>query len=226
MPTPDGTGSEVQVVPALTVPMMTGLPNMPKPTAVQSEADAHEMPSRPATSDGIACGFHAYPSLTEERTESTPTAKQSAVLGHDAELKRLVPGGGVLAVHDRPPVVVLMTVEPAPRLPVLPTATQSSAAEQEIPVRSTAFAGGLWRDQVEPLLDVPTTYGVELRFVPTAIQVVSIGQAMEFNCDPRGIELVGCQSVKSVVVSEVAPPPEATPVATQVVDIEHATDSR
>ena len=37
MPTEAGTVSEDQVVPALTVPMMTGLPKMPNPTAVQSD---------------------------------------------------------------------------------------------------------------------------------------------------------------------------------------------
>jgi hypothetical protein len=50
-----------------------------------------------------------------------------------------------------------MMVEPAPMLPVLPTAMQSSESEQEIPVRSTAFAGGLWSDHVEPLFDVLMT---------------------------------------------------------------------
>jgi hypothetical protein len=34
-----------------------------------------------------------------------------------------------------------MIVEPAPVLPLFPTAMQSSAAEQEMPVRSTAFGG-------------------------------------------------------------------------------------
>jgi hypothetical protein len=95
--------------------------------------------------------------LTEASTEFTPTAKQSAVLGHETEFKRLVPRGGVCAVHDNPPLVVAMIVEPAPMLPVLPTAMQSAGAEQEIPVRSTAFAGGLCSDQVEPLFEVPTT---------------------------------------------------------------------
>ena len=69
-----------------------------------------------------------------------------------------------------PPVVVPMIVEPAPRLPLLPTATQSLGSEQEILVTSTALAGGLWSDQVEPLFEVLMTYGVELRFVPTAMQ--------------------------------------------------------
>jgi hypothetical protein len=119
-----------------------------------------------------------------------------------------------------------MMVEPAPMLPVLPTATQSLASEQEIPVRSTAFAGGLWSDQVEPLFDVLMTYGVELRFVPTAMQVVGFGQAMDPSCDPKGIEDVCCQVEKLVVVKEVAPPPEATPTATQAVDTEHAKDLR
>ena len=157
MPTPAGTDSDVQVAPAFTVPMMTGLPKRPNPTAVQSEVVAHEMALRPLTSEGIACAVQAYPSLTEARTELTPTAKQSAVLGHETELKRLVPGGGVCAVQDSPPVVVPMIVDPAPRLPVLPTAMQSAAAEQEIPVRSTALVGGVWSDHVEPLFEVPTT---------------------------------------------------------------------
>ena len=95
MPTPEGTGSEVQVAPALIVPMMTGLPKMPNPTAVQFDVVTHEMPLRPATLAGIVCGLHAYPSLSEASTVLTPTAKQSAVLGHDTELRRLVPDGGV-----------------------------------------------------------------------------------------------------------------------------------
>jgi len=157
MPTPVGTVWLDHVTPALTVPMMTGLPKMPKPTAVQSDGVPQEMPLRPATSDGMVWGLQAYPALTEAKTEFTPTAKQSAVVGQATELRRLVPGGGVWAVHRVPPVVVLMMVEPAPRLPVVPTATQTSAAEQEIPVRSTALLGGLWRDHVEPLFEVPTT---------------------------------------------------------------------
>jgi hypothetical protein len=35
-----------------------------------------------------------------------------------------------------------MMVEPVPVLPLLPTATQSSKVEQEIPVTSTALDGG------------------------------------------------------------------------------------
>ena len=156
-PTPAGTGSGVQIAPASVVPMTTGLPKMPKPTAVQSDVVAHEIPLRPLTSAGIDCWLHAYPSLTDARTALTPTAKQSAVLGQETEFKRLVPAGGVCAVQDNPPVVVPMMVEPAPLFPVFPTAMQSSAAEHEIPVRSTAFAGGIWSDHVEPLFDVPTT---------------------------------------------------------------------
>jgi hypothetical protein len=109
-----------------------------------------------------------------------------------------------------------MRVEPAPRLPVLPTATQSSAAEHEIPVRSTALLGGLWRDQVEPLLEVLTTYGVELRFVPTAIQVVSFVQVIADSREPGGIEAVVDQSLRSTVLRLVAPPPLARPTASQV----------
>ncbi len=169
--------------------MMTGLPKMPNPTAVQSDVEMHEMPFRPATPGGMVCGLQAWPALTEARTELTPTAKHSAVVGHDAELKRLVPVGGLCAVHERPPVVVLMMVDPAPRLPVLPTATQSSTAEQEMPVTSTALDGGVWGDHVAPLLDVADTYGVELRFVPTAMQVVAMGQTTALSCEPDGIDV-------------------------------------
>ena len=59
MPTPEGTCSALQVTPALTVPMMTGLPKMPNPTAVQSDVDAHETALRPATVEGMDCGLHA-----------------------------------------------------------------------------------------------------------------------------------------------------------------------
>jgi hypothetical protein len=79
------------------------------------------------------------------------------VLGHDTEFSRLVPVGGFCWVQFNPPVTVPMIVEPAPVLPLLPTAMQFSAAEQEMPVRSTAFGGTSWVDQVSPLLDVPMT---------------------------------------------------------------------
>jgi hypothetical protein len=58
-PIPGGAVRAAQVVPPSVVPMMTGLPNMPNPTAVQSEVDGHEMPFRPLTSDGIGSAFHA-----------------------------------------------------------------------------------------------------------------------------------------------------------------------
>jgi hypothetical protein len=113
-----------------------------------------EIPLRPLTSAGIDSSVHAYPAFREVSTESTPAAKQSAVLGHEAEFSVLVPAGAFWAVHDKPPVIVPMIVDPAPLLPLLPTAMQSSGAEHEMPVRSTAFGGGLWRDQVDPVVDV------------------------------------------------------------------------
>jgi len=117
-----------------------------------------------------------------------------------------------------------MMVEPAPLLPVLPTATQSLESEQEIPVRSTAFAGGLWSDHVDPLFDVLMAYGVELRFVPTAMQVVSLGQTMEFGCVPNGMETRGVQVVRSTVLRDVAPPPSPMPATTHVVGDAHEMD--
>jgi hypothetical protein len=76
------------------------------------------------------------------------------------------------------------------------------------------------------LFEVPTAYGVELKFVPTPIHVVSFGQAMEPSCKPEGIDVVVAQLEKLVVASEVAPPPEATPTATHVVDVEQDKELR
>ena len=142
-PTEVGTVSEDHVLPALTVPMMTGLPKMPKPTAVQSDVVMQEMLFSPATSEGVVCGFQAWPALTDAKTESMPTPKQSAVDGQDTERMSLVPEGGDCAAHATPPDEVFMIVELAPTLPVLPTATQSSIEEQEIPVSSTALLGAV-----------------------------------------------------------------------------------
>ena len=62
---------------------------------------------------------------------------------------------------------------------------------------STALAGGFWSDHVEPLFEVLMTYGVELRFVPTAMQVVSVGQAIASSAvSQNGIESVGVQVVE------------------------------
>jgi hypothetical protein len=71
----------------------------------------------------------------------TPAAKQTAVVGHEAERSRLVPVGGLSFVQERPPELVVMMVEPTPVLPLLPTATQSKSVEHEIPVTSTALEG-------------------------------------------------------------------------------------
>ena len=85
MPTPDGTGSTSQLAPALTVPMMTGLAKLPNPTAVQSEAVAHETALSPLTWAGSDRAVQAYPPLTEARIELMPAAKQSVVVGHATE---------------------------------------------------------------------------------------------------------------------------------------------
>ena len=141
VPVPGGRFSDVQVVPPSVVPMTTGLPKMPNPTAVQSVVVGQEIPLRPLTWEGIDSLVHAYPAFREVSTESTPAAKQSAVLGHEVEFSVLLPAGGFWAVHDNPPVTVVMIVDPAPLLPLPPTAMQSSGAEHEMPVRSTAFDG-------------------------------------------------------------------------------------
>jgi hypothetical protein len=116
-------------------------------------------------------------------------------------------------------------VEPVPRLPLLPTATQSLESEQETLVTSTALGGGFWRDHVEPLFEVLMTYGVELRFVPTAMQVVSFVQSIADRRDPVGIEdeFVGVQLLKLTVYRLAAPPPLATPTASHTNDPAHET---
>jgi hypothetical protein len=156
-PTPDGMVPGVQVRPPSVVLTATGLPKMPNPTAVQALVVAHEIPFKPLTWAGMTTDLHAYPALTEVTTELSPAAKQFAVLGHDTAFKRLVPGGGFCVAHDKPPVVVPMMVDPAPRLPLFPTATQSTEVAHEIPVRSTALGGGCSCDQVVPLFEVPMT---------------------------------------------------------------------
>jgi len=217
MPTPAGTVSAVHVPPPFAVPIATGPPKMPNPTAVQSELVAHEIPFSPLTWVGMTSGFHAYPAFNETWTELIPTAKQLALLGHEIAFNPLAPGGGFWTTHDTPPVVVPIMVDPAPVLPLLPTAMQSTAVAHEMPVRSMAFDGVAWDDQVEPLFEVPITYAAELRFVPTAIHVVSIGQAIEFSCVPVGMRVGAVQVDKSTVRRDVPPPPSAIPEATQFV---------
>ena len=73
-------------------------------------------------------------------------------------------------------------------------------------------------------MDVPMTYGVALRFVPVAMHVVSTGQATESNRTPDGMELGGDQVLRFTVLSEVPPPPCATPAATHVETAAHETD--
>jgi len=143
VPVPDGATSCVQVDPPSVVPMTAGLPKIPNPTAVQSTVVGHEIPSSPFTEAGTDSALHAWPAFREVRTESTPAAKQTAVLGHDTEFSVLVPEGGFCATHDNPPVTVPMMVEPAPLVPLSPTAMQSKGAEHEIPVRLTSFSGAV-----------------------------------------------------------------------------------
>jgi hypothetical protein len=71
-PTPEGTGSVVQVVPPFDVPITTGLPKIPKPTAVQFEVVAQEIPLRPLTLGGIGRGVQVRPAFWLVNTESQP----------------------------------------------------------------------------------------------------------------------------------------------------------
>jgi hypothetical protein len=83
-----------------------------------------------------------------------------------------------------------MIVEPVPGFPLLPTAMQSFALAHERLSRSKAFAGTLvWLVHVDPLFSVPTTYGVELKVVPTPRQFVPFTHAISA-IEPVGIDEV------------------------------------
>jgi hypothetical protein len=58
-PTPAGRGSVDQLEPPLVVPITSGLPKMPNPTAVHTELVAQEIPFSPLTSGGMVCAVQA-----------------------------------------------------------------------------------------------------------------------------------------------------------------------
>ena len=91
---------------------------------------------------------------------------------------------------------------------------------------STALLGGVWSDQVWPLLEVSMTYGVELRFVPTAMHVVGFQHVTADKREPDEIEAVSNQSLRSTVLRAAAPPPLARPTASQVVAVAQETPVR
>jgi hypothetical protein len=118
-------------------------------------------------------------------------------------------------------LLVVIIVAPTPVFPVSPIATQFSLEEQLMPVTSTASEGPAWSDHVPPLFAVPITNVEESKSVPTATQVVSIGQATAFRRVPPGIDVVVLQSLKLLVARDVTPSPAFKPTATQVVSAEH-----
>jgi hypothetical protein len=115
---------------------------MPNPTAVHAVGETHEMLVRPLTLAGIDWLLQVRPRSDVCRRASVPAPKQSAVFGQETELSGPIPGGCGWEDHDKPPVVVVIIVDPALARPLLPTAMQSFALEQEMPVTSTAFEGG------------------------------------------------------------------------------------
>lgn len=114
--------------------------------------------------------LHENPALEENNTVFTPAEKQAAVVGQEAERRRLVPAGEASFVQETPPEIVVMMVEPVPMLPLFPTATQLLPLEHEIPVMFTASLGADPAIQLLPLSDVRITYGIESEFVPPATQ--------------------------------------------------------
>jgi hypothetical protein len=157
----------------------------------------------------------------------TPTAKQVVVLGHETDFRVLIPAGKVSSDHERPPFAVDVEIDPVPALPLFPTDTQSRNVEQETPVRSIAASGTVWVVQWDPSSLVPITYVLELKLVPTAIQVVSTGQEIAVSSDPEGIELVGVHAgglIQGLLLLRVVGPPTAIPEATQFSVVAHEID--
>jgi hypothetical protein len=75
-----------------------------------------------------------------------PAARHSDALGHDTDLILLIPDGIDWSDHAsptsvKPPSVVLITTDPAPVLPLPPTATQSRSFSHAIPMTSIALDG-------------------------------------------------------------------------------------
>ena len=69
----------------------------------------------------VSAGPGMQPALEECSTGADSACEADpAVVGHDDERRRLVPAGGGSSVQERPPEIVLMMVEPAPVLPLLP----------------------------------------------------------------------------------------------------------
>ncbi len=189
--------------------------------------DTHEIPVKPMTLDGIAWEFQVRPMLAVCKTVLIPTAKQSEVVGHETEWSWLIPGGGDWLDQDNPPVVVAIIVDPAPALPLFPTAMQSLALAHEMLKRSTPLEGtSVWLVQVDPLLSVPITYGAESKLVPRATQFVTFGQKTPFSSVPKGIEVCAVQEVRFTVLTEAPPPAAPLPTATHVADPAHETEVR
>ena len=85
---------------------------------------------------------------------------------------------GNCCVQLNPPLTVLMIVEPAAALPVFPTATQSSAVEHEMPVRSTALSEPVGTSKSCRCWTCRSRTEWRSRLVPTAMHVVSRGQVI------------------------------------------------
>jgi hypothetical protein len=77
-PTPEGTVSSLQLAPPFTVPMTTGLPNIPNPTAVQEVALKQAMPLSPSTFAGMGWTLQEFPPSFDVTTESDPAEMQKA----------------------------------------------------------------------------------------------------------------------------------------------------
>lgn len=79
------------------------------------------------------------------------------MIGQATDKRCPVPFGEVPSVQDRPPDIVFMRVDPAPVLPLFPTATQFSRVEHEIPEVSMSSEGAACKLQVCPPLFVLMT---------------------------------------------------------------------
>jgi hypothetical protein len=164
--------------------------------------------------------FQRRPAFVVRTTApSTPTAKQSEVVGHETPPTLPVRFGSFSTVHVVP-LSVVMTATEAVAVP--PTATQSDVVGQETLPRTSTASGTLSAVHVRPPLVVAITPAPgPVSLLPTATQSNAVGQEIPFKFPiPVGVLCATHRWPASVVATRsTLPPPAAkqTDVVGQVI---------
>jgi hypothetical protein len=104
---------------------------LPLPTVTQVVGHGQAIPARLCTPAGIGWSLHALPPscdemMTADVEELSPTAEQSASVGHETASSARVCGGAAAALQCAPPSPLTMISPPPPAPPPLvPTATHA-----------------------------------------------------------------------------------------------------